>query len=751
MKSIKSKKERKEKRNKKTKTIKIKHSFLKKVHSSLLKSNSTSCLSNLTSFETENIKTDDLIKTRDDLNKELVKLLDKKTVPSHILPNNDFYTFINYEWMKYAQTSLSEREKYIVQLDDFRLVQNKVYEDLMELVKDYIQKNHKTNKKAQQIKNVYDSISRLLSTEQVNHYLKEYINNLDEYISTDDLQNNNNIWTFLGKINQNEIISSGLPFVFSINPDNKNSTIFRCYVTQPDVTCLDLDVYFVPDSSAYLKNYKKTFIKYVNDLFDAWLPLKNDEQRNDELSRGEQIYQVEKEILEAIICTKQTKNLTFYNRIERKEAIKDYDFNWDIFSRELGFKVPPNFFISGNINYLKCGTKLMLDKWKTPAWRTYFIYIFLRQLIRFHKTGRLISFEFGAKFMRGQQVLFPDSLLPIFGLALCFNTFLTNEYVKKYTNPTVIHYVKVLAEDLRKVFVRKIKQNTWLEPKTKQYALKKLKYLKLEVGSPVELRIDPTLKYDATDLWSNFTKIVHWRHDNLCSLEGQGVIDIPMIDWMNFPFKLVGSQSYIVNAFYTPTKNGIYIPLAYLQKPFIDLEERGIEYNLSRIGFTLGHEMSHALDDLGSQYNHLGNLHNWWTEKDKAIFKRKQKNVIQHYEDYCLKDGIVFDASMSIGEDLADISGLAILMEYLKDFQDKNADIIPIKVLSFKAFFIYFAIQSRQKIVSKRAIQAQLKTNPHPLDKYRVNVPLSLIEMFRHMYNVKKGDGMYWSNTDTIW
>ena len=433
MKSLKSKIERK-----KNKTIKIKSkpNFLKKVHSSLLKSNSTFCLSNLTSFENENIKSGDLMKTRDDLNRELVKLLDKKTVPSHILPNNDFYTFINYEWMKYAQTHLSEREKYIVQLDDFRLVQNKVYEDLIELVKDYIHKN-KTNKKAQQIKNVYDSISNFLSTEKVNHYLKEYINSLDEYIAT------KNIWSFLGKMNQNEIISSGLPFVFSINPDNKNSTIFRCYVTQPDLTCLDLDVYLDPDSSPYLKNYKKTYIKYVDDLFHEWL--KND----DGLSRGEQVYQVEKEILEAIICTKQTNNLTYYNRIGRKEAMEDYDFDWDTFSRELGFKMPPDFFIASNINYLKCGTKLMLEKWKTPAWRTYFIYIFLRQLMRFHKKGRVVAFEFGAKFMRGQQVLFPDSLLPVFGLALCFNTFLTNEYVKKYTNHTAINYVKTMAEDLR--------------------------------------------------------------------------------------------------------------------------------------------------------------------------------------------------------------------------------------------------------------------------------------------------------------
>ena len=53
--------------------------------------------------------------------------------------------------------------------------------------------------------------------------------------------------------------------------------------------------------------------------------------------------------------------------------------------------------------------------------------------------------------------------------------------------------------------------------------------------------------------------------------------------------------------------------------------------------------------------------------------------------------------------------------------------------------------------VGKKAITAQLKTNPHPLDKYRCNVPLSRSEIFKALYNVKKGDGMWWHNTETVW
>ena len=108
--------------------------------------------------------------------------------------------------------------------------------------------------------------------------------------------------------------------------------------------------------------------------------------------------------------------------------------------------------------------------------------------------------------------------------------------------------------------------------------------------------------------------------------------------------------------------------------------------------------MSHALDDLGSKYDHNGNLHNWWTEEDFRKFQEKQRNVIEQYETFAKYDGIEMDATLSVGENLADISGLAICVEYLRDFQAKNDDIVPIRALSFHAFFTYIAVQARQKI-----------------------------------------------------
>jgi len=389
------------------------------------------------------------------------------------------------------------------------------------------------------------------------------------------------------------------------------------------------------------------------------------------------------------------------------------------------------------------------DAWKSNKWKAYFLYISFRQVMRFHSKWQQVYYNFHGKFIRGQPVPYPKEVYPIFGLSLCYNTFLTNEYIDRNKNQQYIDYTHNLAADLLVVYKRIIKRNTWLSPSTKKYALLKLEKIKLIVGSPKILREDPILDYSPTDAYQNIRRMAHWRTDKLLELDGKSSeVDIPIIDWEEF--KIVGKQSYIVNAYYTPTENSIYIPLAYLQKPFIDLDERGIEYNLAHIGYTLRHEMSHCLDDMGSKYDEKGNLRNWWTKHDRRKFNKKVKNVITQYETFAAYDGIKMDASLSTGENLADISGIAICEEYLRDFQEKNEDPIPIRSLSFKAFYIYIAIQARQKIYDE-AIQSQLKINPHPMDKYRTNCPLARLDLFKSLYNIKKGDKMYWPVSDTIW
>ena len=668
------------------------------------------------------------------LEKELIKELKKPINIKGITPQDDFYSYINDRWIN--NVSLFERQKYIVQVDSFRLVQDKVYHELLDIIKEEIKNK---SKQSEIIRKFYESQLKLNTNEQSRKYAVESLNTIDEL-----RKNKKNIWKLLGLINKNEIITTGCPFTWTLNPDDKDPTKFRCFVDSPQLSLIDFNIYFDDGTDVkYKKKYKKEFYKYLHGLFEnAFGP--------NHKFIVEDIFNIELEILSAMGCNKIKTKETMYNKITAEESLTKYKFDWPEFSKEIGFSDTPPFFITANPNYLICGTEMLMKNWDNESWRTYWIYLFIRQQQRWNKKGREISFNFLGKFVRGQSSMPTNEVSTIFSLGFAFNTFLSNKYIEIYKNDQSVQYVKTMAEDLKAVFIRIIKRNKWLQPKTKEKALQKLYKFRLEVGSPKVLRRDAMLNYSDDDAWGNMLKVVYWRHDQATKLDGKPLVDIPVIDWNQFPAKFIGTQSYVVNASYTPSKNGIYIPLGYVQKPFVDLEERGIEYNLAHIGDTIGHEMSHALDDSGSQYDENGVLFDWWTEKDKKKFKEIQKNVIKQYTDFAAADGIDFDAEPSIGEDLADISGLTICREYLRDFQLKNDDILPIKNISFEAFFIYYAFQARQKVEAK-ALDAQLKSNPHPLDKYRVNIPLSRLPIFRTMYNIKKGDKMWWPSTNRIW
>ena len=562
--------------------------------------------------------------------------------------------------------------------------------------------------------------------------------------TVDDLIAEGNPWEMLAFFNSDEMISYKAPFVWNLNPDDKNPEKYVSYLSAHKFTMADLNVYFDDGKDVeYKRKYRKNYFKYCQRIFNTLLGSNS--------FVGKDIYDVEVEIFNALGCADiTTQEESSYNKISASECLSKYGFDWKEFTHCLGFKSTPSNFITSSKNYLKCGTDLYLANWNTPKWRTYWIWILLARLTRITTGYEKINYEFYGNFERGQEQLqTTDSVSASLYLSIPFNTFLTNEYVRQYENPQALEYVKTFCNDLKIVYRKILMRNTWLQPSTKTYALKKLDEFKFVYGKPEDLREDPDLDYGPL-LYDNMKKILNWRHKKFIELEGKGTIDMPMMDWSQYPVKMIGTQAYIVNASYTPSKNSIYINLGYIQKPFVDLDERGIEYNLAHLGFTIGHELSHAFDDWGSKYGADGKLNDWWTDADKKKYKAIQQDVIKQYEEFAARDNIKFDASIGVGEDLADISGLAICDEYLRDFQEKNDDLVPIRYFSYEAFYTYYAFQQRQ-VVTKKALAAQLKTNPHPLDKYRCNVPLSRSEIFRALYNVKKGDGMWWHNTDTVW
>jgi putative endopeptidase len=682
-------------------------------------------------------QTKNSISSQEELETKLIDLITDKKTPKEITEKSDFYSKINHSWEE--AFSLTDEQSYIVRMDDFRLVQNDVYKKIIVIINEYYIK-HKTTPLGKALKTMYNSQRFMIDDTQAMKHLTKYTTYLDKMIDQ------NNPWEFLGRLNSNEIISHGSPLVFSVNPDQKNPDVNAAFITPPQFTLRDMSVYYdiKPSEKKYKDHYREQFIKFADTAFKlAFGPTT--------IYSGQDVYDVETELFMTMGCgavKKEDKN--YYNRVETGESLKKYGFEWKKFIRGVGLKKPPKYFIATSLSYLKCCSKLFIEKWASKKWRSYWVYIYLREISRFHVSWRVNYFRFNGLFMRGQQQNINPGLFPLFGVCMAFNTLISTEYEKKYGDKKKVKYAQNFANDLRKVYIRRVNRSSWMDNKTKEMAITKLTNIEMIIGVLPDLKPDPILDYEDNDCWGNFLKITNWRSKEILKTIGKESVNFPLIDWHVTPPKFIGNQPYIVNAYYTPVKNSVTLPLAYIQEPFIDLNQRGIEYNLAHLGFTICHELSHCLDNTGSKYDHTGKMYNWWSKKDKLAFDTKQTDIYNQYKDAAKKDGIDFDPTLSMGENIADISAIAICQEYLINFQDFHETTMNIRKLSFQAFYIYYAFQMRQKIDEKNKI-LELRTDPHPPDKYRVNIPLSRLRLFRNIYNIQKGDNMYWPNIDTIW
>ena len=318
---------------------------------------------------------------------------------------------------------------------------------------------------------------------------------------------------------------------------------------------------------------------------------------------------------------------------------------------------------------------------------------------------------------------------------------------------------------------------------TKKGALKKLNTLDIRVGESNLSAPDPVnLEYDPKDAWGNLikrsvqrTEYIARHHHSPSSASSASsaspALSLEDLDIMNWgTMKLVGYQSFVVNAYYTAQTNSIYIPTAYMHSLNVQFG-RGYEYDLASVGFTFGHEISHSLHVSSRVYDYRGVIKNWWSRDDIATYERKIAAIRHQYETISRKSGFIIDGNLSLPENLADITGLSVCEDALNQFYDgvpglvgADADAHPhnhprhrhrtvemdlTRSMAFHRLFTYYAIQNRQ-YANHREMLVQVLTNPHLDLKIRTNVPLMRSKTFREVFGIKKSDKMYNDDFDTV-
>lgn len=150
------------------------------------------CTTSYKSFEREHEKSALYIpqKSNTAVDTELVNTIKATFSPSKITPQSDYYTYINFIWLDMMQKQENKTvKKYYSQIDEFREVQDKVYQELIVLVKEYIKKN-KTDR-ATEISNVFHSFLNL-NEAPIKQHIIAFGEIYDQQIKA------NNLWDYLG-------------------------------------------------------------------------------------------------------------------------------------------------------------------------------------------------------------------------------------------------------------------------------------------------------------------------------------------------------------------------------------------------------------------------------------------------------------------------------------------------------------------------------------------------------------------------
>ena len=93
---------------------------------------------------------------------------------------------------------------------------------------------------------------------------------------------------------------------------------------------------------------------------------------------------------------------------------------------------------------------------------------------------------------------------------------------------------------------------------------------------------------------------------------------------------LLNTYLFIIYLYYILSKTKIAIPAGQLESPFFNADYPSA-LNYGNIGATVGHELTHGLDNDGRKFDEIGNLHNWWSEEAVKRFKQRSECFITQY------------------------------------------------------------------------------------------------------------------------
>ncbi|RED22112.1 putative endopeptidase [Flavobacterium cutihirudinis] len=532
-------------------------------------------------------------------------------------------------------------------------------------------------------------------------------------------------------VNEEKVGNSSI-IAFGVSPDQKNSSMNIAEIYQTGIGLPDRDYYFKSDSSTVA--IQKAYKKYLAALFQQTGSNAEEAKKNADL-----VYDIDKQMAVSHKTKVELRDVQAnYNKIAVADLVKRHpNIDWTTFLNNLGAKT--DFINVGQLAYYDALNKLL----KTIPINNWKIYLKANSIERYaddlSKPFVDASFEY-TKVLSGQAVQKTRGEKMANAVDTYLGEALGELYVKKYFSEDAKKRMLVLVNNLQKAYGKRIDNLEWMSPITKQKAKEKLFAITKKIGYPDKWRDYSNVHVERNTYFENMVSASAAAYQFQLAKLGKPV---DKSEWYTTP--------PTVTAYNNPTANEIVFPAGILQPPYFD-NNADDALNYGGIGMVIGHEITHTFDDQGAQYDKDGNLKNWWTKEDYAQFKSRIQQVINLYSTYTVLGDLHINGAMTVGENTADIAGIAVAYDAFKMTEQGKANT---KIDGFtpdQRFFISIAKIWRVKMKDE-FLRLWINNNPHSPPNWRVNGPLMNTTPFYNAFNVKPGDKMFLQEKDriTIW
>ncbi|MCC2959984.1 M13 family peptidase [Massilia sp. IC2-278] len=639
-------------------------------------------------------------------------------IESSVRPQDDFFEYLNGKWLKNVEIPADKSS-----WGSFMELRENTLPQIRGIIEKAAAGNPAAGTDAQRIGDFWASFMDEARLEQLG--VTPLSSELGKIAAIKDKSELPAVLARLGKIGVN------VPFDFGIHQDNKDSTKYVADIYQGGLGMPDRDYYLKTDD-AKLADVKAKYLTHI----EKTLTLAGDKNA---AANAKAIVDFETELAKVQWTKVELRDpIKAYNKVNLADMAKIApNYDWATWLQTAGITGKTDYVIVSQPTYLKgfaeLSNKTSLDTWKAylamhlvDSYSSYLSKAFVDQ-----------RFDFYGKTLSGVTQIEPRWKRGVGVVERAQGEAVGKLYVAEHFPAERKARMETLVKNLLVAYKQSIDKLDWMSPATKKEAQAKLAKFTPKIGYPNKWKDYSALVVKRDDLVGNVMRSRVVESDRELNKLGK---PIDREEW--------GMTPQTINAYYNPEMNEIVFPAAILQPPFFDANADDA-VNYGGIGAVIGHEISHGFDDQGAQYDGDGNLRDWWSPSDHKNFKAKTKMLVEQYNAFEPLPGYHVNGELTLGENIADNSGLAIAAKaYQISLNGKKAPVIN-GLTGEQRLYMGWAQVWRSKMREPAQI-AQVKTDPHSPGQYRANGTLKNQPGFYEAFKVKQGDKMYLAPKDRV-